>query len=242
MVIGVLLIIFGILISLFGVWQSIILRKIHSLKRKVLIYAVSILITALGVVNIVILRKESCELKRLHQERLILTDLKIKFEILAKRDENTRSIQIIGSQLKINIYSKKDTLVTSFYLQAPLEWDILTLPEEQVMCNIFFCSHPEIPPVGKRIILLEKYDSIKFPLGRIAKEMGIKRVNQILKVVEGIYINGIEARRVEFPIENVRGNTELEISESYVQEWFSKPFRGIEECYLQAVKESTEIQ
>lgn len=65
MFLGILLIVVGVLISLFGVWQSQILKDIPSKWRKILIYSVSILLIIFGLINIGFYVNQNSKIKQL---------------------------------------------------------------------------------------------------------------------------------------------------------------------------------
>ena len=242
MFLNILIIIIGILINLFGIWQSQIIGWLPSKFRKILFSSVGCLIIITGVFNIVLDQRRTEETRKLKEERLILTDLKIKYEIIGPLTKNTQVGQILGSRLMLKVYSRKDSTNTPFYLYSPTIWNVAALPSNQVMVNIIFSSSPELPLIGKRINSLEKYDAIKFPLGVMARAMNLRKVNQIIEMIQAVYINGIEIRRVELSSGSMHDNPEFEILETTVNEWFSRPFRNVEKEYLKAIKESTEIE
>jgi len=242
MIIGTILIVIGILISILGWWKEVIYRKARTKIKKVMLYTISVIIVLIGLVNILLFIKASEESNQIRLEKLVLTDLKIKFEVVCSTEETPNIGHIVGSPLKLMVYSKKDTLISPFCLFSPIEWEVTKLSTGQIRANIFFSADPEMLLIGKRIIKLEQYDAIKYPLGMIAKSLNLQKAGQILKTVEAIYINGIEIRKVEMPIEYTWGNSDLVINETTVNEWFSRPFRNCEKEYLLALRESSKIE
>lgn len=234
-----MLLVVGALIPLFGWWREIILKKTHTKLKKIVLYTTSVVIIMIGLINIITFVKTTQASNQLRSERLILTDLKIKFEIQCSVNQNPNVGHIIGAPLKLQVYSKKDTLLTPFYLTSPIDWDIIKLPSDQIKANIFFSADPEMPFIGKRIIQLERYDAIKYPLGLIAKSLNLTKTSQIIKIVEAIYVNGIAIRRVEMPIELSWGNSDMLIKNTTINEWYSRPFRSCEKEYLLALKKSS---
>ncbi|MCK4251889.1 hypothetical protein KAX97_10595, partial [candidate division WOR-3 bacterium] len=74
MFLNILIIIIGILINLFGIWQSQIIGWLPSKFRKILFSSVGCLIIITGVFNIVLDQRRTEETRKLKEERLILTD------------------------------------------------------------------------------------------------------------------------------------------------------------------------
>ncbi|MBA7665738.1 hypothetical protein ES703_73812 [subsurface metagenome] len=225
-------------------WQERFFAGAHTKLRKKILCSVSILIIVVGIINIVLYLEGISETRRLKEERLILTELKVKFEVIGPLTEDTQVAHIFGSPIRLEVLSKRDTLITPFYLSSPIRWDVKALPSNQAMIKIFFSCDPEMPLIGKRIKLLERYDAIKVPLGKIAKSLNLSKVTQIVQIMFAIYVNGIEVRRVDFPSkeELTWGYTDLEMNEKIVHEWYSRPFRNIEQEYLQTLCESTNYE
>lgn len=206
-------------------------------------YGISFLIVVIGISNTISYIKESQEKTKLERERLILTDLKIKFEISASLTEKTGSSHIVGSRLAMKIYSRKDTLMTPFYLLGPTIWYVSALQGNVAKVDIVFESDPEIPVIGKRIKFLEKYDGIEFPLGAIVRRMPLSKVHHIIEVTEVVYINGIEIRKVELPIGNrvEISAIDRDIIDRIASGWWN-PFRNCEEEYLNALRKSSNTE
>jgi len=203
---------------------------------------ISIVIVIIGIANVVLFKKESSESQRLYEDRLILRDLKVKFEILGPMTEDTRAGRIFGSPLKLEVYSTKDTLLNPFYLYAPTVWDVSILKSNQVKVNIFFNSDPETPLIGKRMRLLERYDAIKFPAGLIVDAMGLETVGEVIKVTLAIYVNAIEVHRMDASVEDWWGDRELKITSDIVCSWLPRSIRNIEMEYLNALEKSVKVE
>lgn len=241
MFLGLILTLIVILIGLFGIWQDKFLSHMYSRKKIRILHIVSFLIILVGISNGILVVIESYEKRKLKEERLVLTDLKIKYEIIGPLTKNTQVGHIFGSKLVLKVFNRTDSSITPFYLYSPTIWDVDKLTTNQAKVNIIFGSSPELPLIGKRIKSLEKYDAIKFPLGMIAKAMNLRKANQIIKIIEVVYVNAIEVRRFELQFDT-KMTIDFEISVTAEQVWFSRPFRNVEEEYLKVILKSARVE
>ena len=234
-----MLILISVLIGLFGVWQNKFLSRINLEKKKRVLYIISFLIIFVGILKGILVIGDSYEIRKLKEERLILSSLKIKYEIIGPSNRNAHIGHILGTRLRLRVYNKKDSMISPFYLYSPNIWDITELPSNQIKANIIFNSSPDLFVIGKRVKFLEKYDVIEFPLGIIAKAMNLTNINDITSITQVIYINGLEIRRLEKLLDNLYNNQKFEITDMIVSGWTGRPFRNIEQEYLNAIRKSS---